>query len=541
MAKKYRYGPSAVCTQAVIFARVSTKEQEPGASLDAQKVAMEGYCAKNGLTIINKYKTIESSTNGKRKKFHEMLDFVKKQKNKTAIVVHCIDRFQRRFNECVEVENLLLDDKTDLHFCKEGLILTKNSSSADIMRWDMGILSGKMYVANLRDNVNRGMNYNWSIGKYQTKAPVGYLNVPKTKTTPATIVIDPERAPLVKKMFEMYATGCYSVKGLQQFAKEINLGSVRNKNNKTLGRETIWSMLKNPFYYGEMRIRGEIMPHAYEPIISKALFDKVQDVLSGNQTNMPTKEYGGISFAFRKLIKCAECGGTISSEQHFKKSGRKYTYLRCTHPRGECHQGLVSELQLLKQLDDEVFSKIRLNANIIDLLKKCVQKKMMEDSEANAVMKRQITNELNQLEAREQRVKDCFFNGDITRDEWNEEKANIANKREELQHTAEKYADISRDIQYTVNEVLDIVACASEIMKKANPEQQNNLLGLILKDCYLDGQKLVYTLNKPFDMLINIKNSDSWFDFGKSDVPEYESLANQVQMYKIRMNMSEGE
>ena len=541
MAKKYRYAKAAPCTQAVIFARVSTKEQEPGASLDAQKAAMEDYCAKKGLKIVNKYRAIESSTNGKRIVFHEMLDFVRKQKNKTAIVVHCIDRFQRRFNECVEVESLMLDDVIDIHFCKEGLILTKNSSSSDIMRWDMGILSGKMYVANLRDNVNRGMEYKWAHGEYQTKAPVGYLNIPKTKTTPAKIILDPERAPLVKKMFEMYATGGYSVKGLQKFAKEMNLCSVRSKNNKPLGRETIWSMLKNPFYYGEMRVRGEIMPHIYEPIISKALFNQVQEILSGKNTCVPTREYGGISFAFRKLIKCAECGGTISSEQHFKKSGRKYTYLRCTHPKGYCHQGLVSELQLLKQLDNEVFSKIRLNANIIDLLKKCVQTKMMEDSEANAVMKRQIANELNQLEAREKRIKDCFFDGDITREEWNEEKAEIAVKREELQHAAEKYADISRDIQYTVNEVLDIAACASEIMKKATPEQQNNLLGLVLKDCYLDGQKLVYTLNKPFDKLINMKNNDNWFDFDKSDVPEYESLANQVQMYKIRMNMSEGE
>lgn len=276
------------------------------------------------------------------------------------------------------------------------------------------------------------------------------------------------------------------------------------------------------------------MPHRYEPIISKALFEQVQEVLSGKNTCVPTREYGGISFAFRKLIKCAECGGTISSEHH-----KGHVYLRCTHPRGNCNQKTVRESLILRQLDDEVFCKIRLNANIIDLLKKCVVRKMTEDSEANAVMKRQITNELNQLEAREQRVKDCFFNGDITRDDWNEEKTNIANKREELQYTAEKYADISRDIQHTVNEVLNIAACASEIMKKANPEQQNNLLGLILKDCYLDGQKLVYTLNKPFDMLINLKNSDNWFDFDKSDVPEYENLANQVQMYKIRMQMNE--
>ena len=103
MAKVYRYAKAAPCIQAVIFARVSTKEQEPGASLDAQKAAMEDYCAKKGLKIVNEYRVIESSTNGKRVVFHEMLDFVRKQKNKTAIVVHCIDRFQRRFNECVEV------------------------------------------------------------------------------------------------------------------------------------------------------------------------------------------------------------------------------------------------------------------------------------------------------------------------------------------------------------------------------------------------------------------------------------------------------
>ena len=538
MVKKYRYAKAAPCVQAVIFARVSTKEQEPGASLDAQIDAMKVYCARVGLPIVKEYRVIESSTNGKRKQFNEMLEFVKKQKKKTAIVVACIDRFQRRFNECVEVENLMLDDKIDLHFCKEGLILTKNSSSADIMRWDMGILSGKMYVANLRDNVNRGMEYNWSIGKYQTKAPIGYLNIPKTKTTPATIVLDPERAPLVKKMFEMYATGLYSIKSLHEFAKEMHLCSVRSKNHKPLGRETIYATLKNPFYCGIMKIRNEEMPHMYEHLISKSLFDKVHDVLTGKKPTVRTHAYSGIPFAFRKLVKCAHCGCTISPDTH---NGGANSYLRCGKTKGPCNQELVEVSVVLKQLDDEVFSKIKLNSRMLELLKKCVYDKIVEESTANSVMKRRITIELNQLEARENRIKDVFFNGDITRDEWMEEKANIAAKREELQQTAEKYADISKDLQKTVNEALDIAACASEIMKKATPEQQNNLLGLILKDCYLDGQKLIYTLNKPFDKLINIQNSDNWFDFDKSDVPEYERLASQVQMYKIRMQMNEGE
>lgn len=531
MAKTYRYAKAAPCVQAVIFARVSSKEQEPGASLNAQIEAMKVYCAKAKLPIVKPYRVIESSTNGKRIQFNEMLDFVRKQKQKTAIVVHCIDRFQRRFNECVDVETLLLDDKTDLHFCKEGLILTKNSPSSDIMRWDMGILSGKMYVANLRDNVNRGMNYNWSIGKYQTKAPVGYLNFNKD------IIVDSDRAPLVKKMFEMYATGLHSIMSLHKFAEEMNLCSSHTKTNKPLGRETIYAMLKNPFYYGEMVIRGEKMPHCYKPLISKSLYDKVQEMLSKGKINTRTQEYAGIPFVFRGLVKCAYCDGTISSEMHTKKSGRVYRYLRCAHNKGECNQGLVSEDLLLQQLDDEVFSKLRFSCNILGALKKCVQKKLLEESDANMVMKRKITTELSTLEARERRIKDSFFDGDITREEWQEEKANIVAKREELQKTAEKYADISKDIQMTVNETLDITANVSDIMKKADPIQQNKLLRLMLSECYLDGQKLIYTLQKPFDKLVNLKNANNWFDFDKSDIAEYENLAEKVQDYKIEGEM----
>ena len=110
------------------------------------------------------------------------------------------------------------------------------------------------------------------------------------------------------------------------------------------------------------------------------------------------------------------------------------------------------------------------------------------------IMKRKITTELNNLEARERRIKDSFFDGDITREEWQEEKANIVAKREELQRTAEKYADISKDIQITVNEVLDIAATVSDIMKEANLTQQNKLLSLMLAECYLDGHKLIYKL-----------------------------------------------
>lgn len=55
----------------------------------------------------------------------------------------------------------------------------------------------------------------------------------------------------------------------------------------------------------------------------------------------------------------------------------------------------------------------------------------------------------------------------------------------------------------------------------------------MLSECYLDGQKLIYKLQKPFDKLVNLKNASTWFDFDKSDIKEYETMAEKVQMYKV--------
>lgn len=72
-------------------------------------------------------------------------------------------------------------------------------------------------------------------------------------------------------------------------------------------------------------------------------------------------------------------------------------------------------------------------------------------------------------------------------------------------------------------------------MKKADSTQQNKLLSLMLSECYLDGQKLIYKLQKPFDKLVNLKNANTWFDFDKSDTQEYELLAEQIEDYKLSL------
>lgn len=102
MKKKYKQVIEIEkCTQAVMLARVSSRKQERGASLEAQERSIREYCTKNELKIIEPYPKAfiftESSTRGGRKKFNEMINFIEKQKHKTAIVVHTLDRLQRGF------------------------------------------------------------------------------------------------------------------------------------------------------------------------------------------------------------------------------------------------------------------------------------------------------------------------------------------------------------------------------------------------------------------------------------------------------------
>ena len=87
------------CKQAVLFARVSSLKQDDGVSKEAQIAAKTAYCNKQGFKIIKSYSITESSTIGNRPKFREMIEFLKKQKEKTALIVHSVDRLQRGFDE----------------------------------------------------------------------------------------------------------------------------------------------------------------------------------------------------------------------------------------------------------------------------------------------------------------------------------------------------------------------------------------------------------------------------------------------------------
>jgi len=159
--------------KAVLLTRVSSKDQETGYSLDAQKERLLNCCARKNLEVIRIFEITESSTRGDRAKFKEMVSFAKAQKETIAIVADKVDRVQRSFKETPLLEALIQAGKIELHFNTENYVIHKDSLSQERVLWSFSVIMAQSYTDSLRDNVKRSQYHMIKAGKYPTVAPNG--------------------------------------------------------------------------------------------------------------------------------------------------------------------------------------------------------------------------------------------------------------------------------------------------------------------------------------------------------------------------------
>jgi DNA invertase Pin-like site-specific DNA recombinase len=206
---------------AVLYARVSTREQEEhGHSLPAQVAKLQDYADKNGFDVIKTFSFQETGgQKQQRRKFMEMLDYLRQFDVGTMPVLLCnnVDRVTRNFKDHVEIDEMRQHHGLHVHFVQDGFVITPQSTGNDLFQWDAKAFLAKQYLHRVRDDAIRSHEYKIRNGEWPHTAPLGYLNT-KDAQGRSTIVLDPERSILVKKVFVEYAKGVYSVKELARMA-----------------------------------------------------------------------------------------------------------------------------------------------------------------------------------------------------------------------------------------------------------------------------------------------------------------------------------
>jgi len=286
-----------------IYTRKSTDSEERQVlSLESQLSELKEFAAKEKLEIVASLCEAQTAKEPGRKIFGEMLDRIEKGEAGGILAWHP-DRLARNSIDGGKIIYLLDTGKIkDLKFPTFWFDSTPQG------KFMMNIAFGqsKYYIDNLSENIKRGHRQKLRKGIWPGFAPLGYLNNRKTKA----IDTDKEKSPVIRKCFELYATGDNTLKNIKQFLADTGLDSYKGND---LSCSCVQRMLKNPFYYGVFKFNGEIYQGTHEPIISKKLFDSVQQVMN-NRGKKETKEKTRICFfwsnALRKLRLFDNCGNT---------------------------------------------------------------------------------------------------------------------------------------------------------------------------------------------------------------------------------------
>ncbi|MBP9714864.1 MAG: recombinase family protein, partial [Candidatus Pacebacteria bacterium] len=195
----------------------------------------------------------------------------------------------------------------------------------------------KYYVDNLSENIKRGKRNKVKDGIWPQMSPLGYIN------EGGKIVVDENIAPLIKKTFEAYSSGSFTLRQLRDKFNELGL---KRKSRKELAVSNYQKLLKNPIYTGLMLYNGEIFEGKHEPIISKKLFDSVQEVMM--RKSKPHSK-GLKPFLYRGFFRCGECGCFITTETQ-----KGHNYLRCTKRKNPCSQKYTREEIITSEIQKEI-------------------------------------------------------------------------------------------------------------------------------------------------------------------------------------------
>ena len=486
-------------TKAVLLRRVSTVMQEKdGNSLQNQLEILTEYCQKKGLTIIKDAELVESSTRGVRKKFLEVIKFCQQQKGGVALVCLKTDRLFRSFTNLPEVYNMCQTGQLEIHLTQENLIINKNSKAGDITLLGLNVVMAQNYVLSLRDNVIYGMDYSVAQGRCMSKAPAGYLNV-RTPEGKAAVIIDKERAPIIQKLFNEYATGLYSVKDMMKKCREWGL--VSRFSGKPFDTSTIHRILNNKFYIGEMLYKNQWHKHNYETLIAPALFKTCQDIMHERKPEEP-KHFKTTEkpFIFRGLITCGECGCMISSDRKTKPSGKEYVYLKCSHFKGNCKNPQVNENIVLQQIEDEL-KNLSVPQEIMSYLRSDMEKIINQQNKALNLEIKDIRQKYDELQKQIQYTDTLLVTQKITPERSNEIVSRLKQEQYELNNKLELLTKADEKFSIAVATILSLGNNAYQIFQSSKVETKREILHLLLSNLKLQDRKISYTLRKPYDYI----------------------------------------
>ena len=432
----------------VIYARKSTDDEERQIlSIQAQLDELRELARRESLTVAREYIEAQTAKEPGRPVFNEMMQAIEKGEAQAILAWHP-DRLARN---SIDGGRIIYDlDTGKLATLKFPTFWFENTPQGKFML-QIAFGQSKYYVDNLSENIKRGIRKKLRDGIYPNMPPPGYRNDRQSRM----IVQDETRAPLIRRIFEVYATGQYNVAELTRLIAEWGLVGVRDK---PIAASKVHDILANPFYIGLFRFNGEIYEGKHPPLISRDLFEQVQKIRNKRGRGRYVKHN---RFPFRGLITCRECGCSITSDIQ-----KGHAYYRCGKRRGPCDLKTIRE-EALAQLLRASIRRVSISDAWADKMLAEVERWTQADTSKQAELVARQKIELARITARLDRLLEVFIDGTIGRDEFTAHKEKLTNEKSAL---AESIADFEGKGASRFKPLADFITASKQVKYTAETE-----------------------------------------------------------------------
>lgn len=521
-----------------IYCRKSSEaEDRQVLSIESQTRELEQLAAKLNLPVAAVLTESKSAKEPGRPVFDEMLQRLHRGEA-TGIICWKLDRLARNPMDGGSI--IWAIKQQGIKVLTPAQSYAREDDNILLMYIEFGM--AQKYVDDLSKNVKRGLKTKIENGWYPGVAPVGYLNHTDKMTGANTLIKDPERFPLIRRMWDLMLTGLYTPPRILEIANMewgFRTRPTRRMGDKPLSRSAIYRTFTNPFYYGRFEYphgSGQWYQGKHEPMITEAEFDRVQTLLGRNGNPRPQSHH---EFAFTGLIRCGDCGQMVTAEEkhqvmcgycRFKFAYRKrdacprcatpvekmvnplflrYTYYHCSKNRKPvCRQKYVSGGELEKQISGYL-ARIRIS----ERFKQWAVKYLHELHEQESASRKDIVH------AQQKAYQECLGkieslvnlktssgnkDGSLLSDnEYAERRSKLLKEKLRLEGLVNDAGKQTEQPLKLSEQTFEFACTAQKRFAKGDPMTKKEILSTVGSNLTLKDKKLRIEARKPFFILGN--------------------------------------
>ena len=431
-------------SNAIIYTRVSTKNQaEEGYSLAGQEKDCKSFAEMNGYKVSKVFvEKGESAKTQDRTELQNLMKFcVANKKNIDAIIIWKIDRLTRDIRDFYRLQEFFTKLNIRVLFAREN---NGDSATDRLTRNLMGVLA--QYENDQKaERVTNGMKTAFLQGHWMWKAPIGYI------MKDGNIEPDPKTAHYIKKIFKLFATGMY---------QQVQIIKIMAEDGLKINTNMLCRMLKNPLYNGYMYKKEwseEPIRGIFEPLISEAEFNKVQDILEGRKPIITAYKRNNPEFPLRQFITCPNCNQPLTGS---KSKGRKekYSYYHCHNKDCSIHFRIRKER--LEKMFVDYLNYIKPEQNLLNLFEATVKEVYNEKLSVSQNDKKRVQDKLIELKNKKSKLIDFRLDGIISEEDYKFKTEQLAEEIQGQEFRLREFEvhdeDLSKCLKYACRAISNI-------------------------------------------------------------------------------------